>query len=146
MTSDSRAAEEESDRYVLPLAGRSVSRCYIDYAFGLCFYNNGPSTEIRIEGKIRLLANRDQVVLVDPGPGSGPDPRLLGPLLVLFGKSVIWAHAFKSGALKILFEGELILEVDPGQKYEPWELSSSSGLKLVSLPGGSIAYWKPLAS
>jgi Family of unknown function (DUF6188) len=146
MKTDSRPAVEEHDRYVLPLAGRSVSRCYVDYAFGICFYVGGPSTEIRIEGKIRLLANGRDEVVVEPGTNVVSDPRSLGPLLILFGKSVIWAHAFKNGALKVLFEGDLMMEVDPGGKYEAWELSAKGGLKLVSVPGGSIAYWKPLAS
>jgi hypothetical protein len=138
--------EERDDRYVLPLWGRSVSRCFVDYGFGLCFYVDGPSTEIRIEGKMRLLKNGHQQALVDPGPGAGPDPRTLGPLLILFGKTVISAHAFKNGELRILFEDDLILEVDPGEKYEPWEVSASNGLKLVSTPGGNLSSWKPLDS
>lgn len=138
--------EERDDRYVLPLWGRSVSRCYVDYAFGLCFYADGPTTEIRIEGKMRLLKNGHSEVMVDPGPGAGPDPRSLGPMLILFGKTVTSAHAFKNGVLKITFEDDLLLEVDAGEKYEPWGISASDGLKLVSTPGRKLAYWKPLDS
>jgi len=145
MTNDHQP-EEQDDRYVLPLWGRSVSRCYVDYGFGLCFYVDGPSTEIRIEGRMRLVKNGHAQVMIDPGPGTGPDPRALGPLLILFGKTVISAHAFKNGALNILFEDDLLLQVDPGEKYEPWEISANNGLKLVSTPGGKLAYWKPSGS
>ena len=140
MTTNSRPVIEEDDRYVLPLAGRSVSQIQVDFRFGLCFYANGPNAEIAIEGKIRLLANGQEAVF-DPN-----NPSSMGPLLILFGKSVVWAHAFKNGALKVLFEGDLLLEVDPGEKYEPWEVSANDGLKIVSLPGGELAYWKSLAS
>lgn len=91
---------------------------------------------------MRLLKEGHPQATIEPGPGEGPDPRSLGPLLILFGKTVLSAQAFKNGALRIEFEDDLVLEVDPGEKYEPWELSARNGLMIVSLPGGKLAYWK----
>lgn len=140
MTSEGFQAIEETDRYILPLGNRKVSRIYIDFALGLFFWEAHPKLEIRIEGKIRIMRNSMPEVIVDPSK-----PESLGPALFLFNRTVRWAHAFKDGTLKIQFTDNNALQVDPGIKYEPWEVASEGGLKgmkLVSLPGGSIAFWQ----
>src|SRR5215469_12092756 len=136
MNQNHRSVIEDNDRYILPLTGRSVSRCYVDFALGLCFFSDGPATKIRIEGRISLLSN-GQEISANPN-----DPSSLGPLLILFGKSVTAAEAVKDGTLRIAFEGGLVLRVDADDKYEAWELVADDGLKLVSSPGGQLAYWK----
>lgn len=136
MKAEIRPAVERVDRYVLPLAGRTVSRCYFDFAFGLFFYSNGPVTEIRIEGVMRLH-EKGRVLEATP-----KDASLVGPFLNLFGKRVSLAQAMKTGALRIEFDDDEVLEVPPAEKFEPWELIAQDGLKLVSLPGGALAFWQ----
>lgn len=140
MNIEAYKAIEKSDRYILPLANRRVSRLYLDFAFGLCFWDSGPKLEIRIEGKMRLSRGKETEILADPA-----NPETLGPLLVLFGRTVNLAHAFKDGRLKVEFEENTVLQIDAGEKFEPWELVSEggvNGLRLISMPGGSIAFWQ----
>jgi hypothetical protein len=133
-------AIEEADRYVLPLGERRVSRIYIDFAFGIFFWEPGPGIEIRIGGRIRLRHGSEKEVIANPA-----DPASLCPLLSLFGLSVANAYALKDGTLKVEFKENIVLQIDPDDKYEAWELASSeglNGLKLVSLPGGRVAFWQ----
>ena len=34
----------------------------------------------------------------------------------------------------------------PQQGYKPWDLAGPNGLKVVSMPGGELAIWRPPAS
>src|SRR5258708_2957911 len=136
---ETRPAIEEADRYVIPIAGRPVSRCYLDSGFGILFYSGGPKTEIRIESRIRFVKAGSQSV------SDLQEPASLVPLLGLFGRVVTGAYAFKNGSLRVDFEDGSRIEVDPGERFEPWEVSAEDGLKIVSTPGGDIAFWQSFA-
>jgi len=135
---ESRPAAEEADRYVIPIGGRPVSRIYLDGRFGLCFYSGGPTTEISIGSRMRFV-EQEQSSIADP-----QEPATLVPVLRLFGRRVTSAYAFKDGSLRVEFQDGSRLEVDPGEKFEPWEVSAQDGLKIVSTPGGGIAFWQSL--
>jgi hypothetical protein len=132
-----RLAIEQSDRYVIPLSGRPVSRCYVDFGFGLLFFEDGPKTEIRIEGKMKLRSKTGE------DESQAGDWLTLPPFLGLFGQSVAKAFALKDGTLEIQFVSGSRLVVEPDEKFEPWELAGDDGLKIVSLPGGELALWQP---
>jgi len=132
-------AIEEDDRYVIPLKGRSVSRCYVDFAFGLLFHEDGPRTEVRIEGKMRLISSEKEIV-AEPA-----DVASLGPFVALFGQSVTESAAFKNGTLRIQFAHGLQLEAEPLERFESWAVTADDGLRIVSLPGGSLAFWQSTA-
>src|SRR5258708_39253135 len=95
---ETRPAIEEADRYVIPIAGRPVSRCYLDSGFGILFYSGGPKTVIRIERKIRFVHAGSQCV------SDLQEPASLVPLLGLFWRVVTGADAIKYGNHRVDFE------------------------------------------
>lgn len=131
-----RAAIEENDRYIIPIEKRWVSRCYFDGRFGLCFYSDGPQTEIAIATELRLKQSEHQTTGNPEIPGS------LAPMLSLFGQRVSKAYAYKNGRLSVEFDTGLHLEVEPNSRFEAWEVSAQDGLKLVATPGGGVAFWQ----
>ncbi len=51
------------------------------------------------------------------------------------------AIAFKSGALRLEFDGDAILTVNPDSMYEAWTFVTDSQMLFVCLPGGGLAMW-----
>ena len=77
----------------------------------------------------------------DHGDERGADPAQLAGLV---GKPVLSVHGRQSdGRLDVALGGRWILTVYPDQNYEPWEMYSTQGEKLVSVPGDGIAMWGP---
>lgn len=122
--------------FQLPLRGSVVSRCYVDSAFGIQFFEDHKETTIRIEGPFYVAYPADGRVF------SAADHANLGHAFDILGKAVEQATAFRDGRLEVRFSDGTILSVKPDPRYEAWELSSSTGLLLVSLPDGSLAVWR----
>jgi hypothetical protein len=60
----------------------------------------------------------------------------------LIGERVVSVRARKSdGQLDVMFANGSILTVYPDLQYEPWEMHSSRGGRLIAVPGGGIAMW-----
>lgn len=61
----------------------------------------------------------------------------------LVGKSVLSVRARKTdGQLDVTLERDWLLTVYPDNDYEPWQIYSSRGEMLVSVPSDGIAVWR----
>ena len=128
---------EYSDYWVVPLQGKTVTRCLVDYAFGLELWEYGGTTTIRLEGGF---------VLQEPGGEyqlSPARPTALGPALSTLGKTIAAAKVYKDGYLEVHFADGSMLSVKPDAAYEAWEIAGIGGLHVVCTPGGSLSIWQP---
>jgi hypothetical protein len=130
------ALVESADRWVLPLAGRTVERLCFDFAVTLVF---GGGLELRIEQPFVISrADGSESLLIPEG-----DPDRLATAVGLARSEVLRAEGFKDGHLEIAFSDGSKLGVPADEGYEAWELVGPGGLRTVSLPGGDIAVWRP---
>ena len=129
---------EVSDRWEVTLGGRSVTRCCVDHGVTLVLDDPDEAFEIRIEQPFELHRAGDEV-LIEPGG----DPVKLAPALALLGAQVEKAVAFRDGRLLLRFRDGAEVRVFACQEFEPWTLVGPGGLRLVSMPGGEVAVWKP---
>lgn len=130
---------EEEDRWLVPMAGWTVTQCRIDYAFSILVADDpGVSYEVRI-GQPFMLAGEDDETILDPEG----NPVLMAPALRVLRQVIKRATAFKDGRLELKFGDGTTLRVPVCESYEPWKIVSSPGLLIVSLPGGELAIWKP---
>jgi|GraSoiStandDraft_39_1057311.scaffolds.fasta_scaffold1580378_1 Family of unknown function (DUF6188) len=81
---------------------------------------------------------RGQEYLISP-----KEPTRLGPLFLVLHKTINAALAFKNGVLEIEFIDGDKLRVRPHPKYEAWSIVGDRGLRIISVPGGDLAVWKP---
>ncbi len=129
---------EHKDHWVIPLEGQTVSRCFLDTAFGIEFWENGSEITLRIEGGFLFKENGEEHKLY-------PDqPAALGPALSVFQKEVCHSIAGKEGRLYIEFSDGSRLSVAADSEYEAWEIVGSGGLRVVCGPGGRLSVWQPI--
>lgn len=50
-----------------------------------------------------------------------------------------------AGRLTVVFGTGVTLTVEPGERYESWQISSDDGLLVVCNPGGDLTVWYPPA-
>ena len=129
---------ERSDHWVLPLRGRSVTQCRVDYAFTLLFTEPDASYEIRIEGPFVLSHAQGADVRIDPDDA----PAARGPALALLHQTVESAVAHKDGGLELGFADGSHIHVPASGQYEPWDFLGPAKLRIVSTPGGELTIWK----
>lgn len=130
---------EAADRWLVPVAGRSVTQCRLDYAFTLVVADESAgSFEIRIEQPFVVTSRGDEVVLDPEG-----EPARMAPALGLLRQDIEQAAAFKDGRLELSFTDGGVLSVPVGEDYEAWSIVGPAGLRIVSLPGGELAIWSP---
>ena len=128
---------EASDRWLLPLAGKAVRQCCIDHAVNLRCEGE---VEIRIEAPLVFKgAEGVEQLLLPEG-----DPARLAPVLRVARLVVVEASAFKDGHLELKFEGGTTITVAAAEDLEPWEIVGPGGLRIVSVPGGQLAVWRPI--
>lgn len=134
MTDESRSPPEKAG-IVIPLKGRSVSRCYLDFAFGIQFLSQGPETIVRIETPFRIAYPDAEYEL---SPARVAD---MCKALHILHKAVDEALALQDGTLKLRFVDGTRVIVPPDPDYEAWQISGPNGRLLASLPGGGLAEW-----
>jgi Family of unknown function (DUF6188) len=128
---------EYSDYWVVPLQGKTVTRCLVDHAFGLEMWEREGTTTIRLEGDFVLQEPSGEHRL------SPAQPTALGPALSALGKSIAVAKIYKNGCLEVHFADGSMLSVKPDAAYEAWEIAGTGGLHVVCTPGGSLSIWQP---
>ena len=128
---------EHGDHWVVPLQGKTVTRCLVDHAFGIELWEREGTTTIRIEGGFVFQGHGEEHQL------SPAHPTTLGPALSTIGNAVTSARAYKDGCLKVHFTDGSILSVKPDAAYEAWEIAGTRGLRVVCTPGGSLSIWQP---
>jgi hypothetical protein len=127
---------EYGDRWLVPLQGKKVTRCFVDSAFGLELWESDNTTTIRIEGPFTVQEHGVAQRL------SPEQPKTLGSALSLLGKTVATVNVYKDGCLTMNFADGSDLSVPPNAAYEAWEVVSSRGLRVVSTPGGTLSIWQ----
>ena len=128
---------EQSDHWVVPLQGKTVTCCLVDHAFGMELWECAGTTTIRIEGGF-VFQEQGTTYQLSPA-----HPTALGPALSTIGKVVAAARAYKDGCLDLRFADGSTLLVKPDVAYEAWEIAGTGGLRVVCTPGGSLSLWQP---
>ena len=136
MNRDDQLIEYDDYWVVTPLSGKTVTRCLIDYAFGIECWDGERETRIRIEGTFVLKVNGPEHTL------SPEQPTALGPALSIIHKAVDSARVYKDGCLEVNFSDGTRLSVEPDSEYEAWEIVGSGGLRVVCAAGGSLSIWQ----
>jgi hypothetical protein len=130
---------EAADHWLVPMTGRTVTQCRLDYAFSLVVADEpAGSFEVRIEQPFTVASHGDELTLDPEG-----DPVLMAPALRVLRQDVEQAIAFKDGRLELTFGDGAVLRVPVGEDHEPWNIVGPAGLRIVSLPGGELAIWSP---
>lgn len=128
---------ERDDRWLLPLDGRCISQCCVDFAVTFRFSDANDTFEVRV-GEPFVLSRDGHERVLNPEE----DPTSVGSVLSLLHQTVSGAVAFKDGRLELSFSDGASLNVPVGQDFEAWELVGPGGLRVVSLPGGDLAVWR----
>ncbi len=132
------ALVEYDDYWLIPLTGRLLSRVIVGYGLTLEFLD--PLEEqisVLIAGNFHLASDRGNVLLTCNQPTD------LGPVLGLIGRSVETARAHKDGRLELNFAAGARICVAPADNYESWNVTGARWLRIVCMPGGDLAIWKP---
>jgi len=128
---------EYGDHWVVPLHGKTVTRCFVDSAFGIELWDGDSTTTIRLEGPFIYREHGTEQLL------SPEHPAALGPVLATVGKTVTAVHAGKDGCLAVHFADGSNLSIEPDATYEAWEIVGSAGLRVLCAPGGRLSLWQP---
>ena len=112
-------------------------RLIVDSAFTIAL---GPNAEfdIGIESGFKYWRAGVEYAL-DPA-----QPTALGPVLGMCGAEIDEAIANKSGELIVTFRGGSTIVVPPHPECEAWNCVGENGLRVVCIPDGGLAIWKPL--
>jgi hypothetical protein len=130
---------EAADRWLVPMAGLTVTQCRLDYAFSVVVADEpAGSFEVRIEQPFTVASRGDELTIDPEG-----DPVQMAPALRVLRQEVEQAIAFKDGRLELTFGDGVLLRVPVGEDYEAWKIVGPAGLRIVSLPGGELAIWSP---
>jgi hypothetical protein len=128
---------EQDEDIDLRLKGKMVTRCYIDAAFSLEFWEKGFLTVIRISS---LMSIEKGELLLKLSAGKTAEA---AQATMLWGKKVEHAVGRKDGSLDIGFVDGTKLRVPIDPDYEAWDLRGEKGFIVVSRPGGGLAIWLP---
>jgi hypothetical protein len=114
-----------------------VEQIVIDWAVTLVIGSDGPSTTIRIESPFVVTGAGTEALVL-------PEESLsIRPVLSLVRRAVMSVEAFDDGALEVLLDDGWQISVAAMEDYEPWGLTRSDGLRIVSVPGGELSIWLP---
>lgn len=133
------ALVEGTDRWELWLRERLVTQCRFDHAFTIILDHPNGALEIRIGEPFTISTARGDEVTLKPEA----EPAAMGPALVVLRRIVERVLAFKDGRLELQFGDGGRLRVPAGEEFEAWDLVGPAGLRIVSLPRGELAIWKP---
>lgn len=129
---------EESDGWRLTLDQGFVQLIQIDFRLGLFLSDGSDVAKLYVESEclLRTPGGEDRM--------NPEDPRSLVAILPFAqGAKVAHISIRKTGQLQLEFESGSSLEVNPQQRFEAWQLGSSSiGLLMVCAPGGSVALFE----
>jgi hypothetical protein len=127
----------ELPSWPVPLVGYQVNRCLVDYALTLDLNKDDhDNVSIRLEGEFVFSTEDHRFSL------SSEDPTRLGPVFAVLHQTIASATAHSSGRLVVAFVNGDTLVADQHPDYENWEVVGDHGLRIVCLPGGSLAVWE----
>ncbi len=129
---------EHDDYWVLPLEGKPVCRFLVNSQLTIEFLEpESERTIVVIEGDFRLEIDGKEYAL------SAQAPTALGPVFVLYRATVESALAFKDGRLEVKFQEGAKISATPHPDFESWNVVGVRWLRVVCLPSGKLAVWKP---
>ena len=129
---------ELDDRWLLPFRGLTVTQVVVDFEFTLVL---GGESRVSVATTATLgWAARG----VKPQTAQlHRECQDVAAGLALFNARVLSAVAFKSGRLRLAFDDGQLLRVAPDPAYEAWTANGPDGLRIVCMPGRSLAVWPP---
>lgn len=117
------------------LHGLPVTRIVVDFRLTLVL---GSAWEITLETPVSLSHGS---VPTNPPSVLHPETQDVAAALTLFGAVIRSAVAFKSGALRLVFDTGMHLNCPADPSFEAWQVADPEGWRFVSLPGGELAVW-----
>jgi hypothetical protein len=128
---------ETNDAFEVDAAALVVAECRSDRAsMHLELKSPAVTWTVVIEGSYSLKQDN-----------GGEDRLQTAEIAVLVGQTVLSLRALKAdGQLEASFAHAWRLTVYPDDEYESWEMHSSSGERLVSVPGDGVAVWQAMKS
>ena len=128
---------DQKDGWQLLLQDGTVQLIQIDFRLGLFLSDTSATAQLYVETPCRLKGTGVEVSIT-PSESSS-----LAPILPFFNAKVIGVVIQKTGQLKLRFGDGHILEVDPDDSYEAWQLGCPSiGSMLVCSPGGKVSIFR----
>ena len=127
------AITEESDGWVLPLAGKVVTRFIVDDAIAMRCTGADEALTLSIEGPFDLYVDEKVYTIAPEKPAS------VGPMLPLLFSKVTAARVSKTGRLTVELSGDAVLTLDAEEHFSSWLLRGDDGLRMVSMPEGYVA-------
>jgi hypothetical protein len=125
----------------LDIRGWRISTAFKN-AYAVEFYfAESPDVGFKLEGEFRIGRPGGEGRV---NPESDGDREVAEAFRPLIGVSVRDATARENGIMHIDFENGMTLACGPGGMYEPWEYYGARGLRIFSLPGGSLAVVDPV--
>ncbi|WP_327178591.1 DUF6188 family protein [Streptomyces sp. NBC_01335] len=131
---------EHDDRWILNLRGRGVAGITVDHRLTLTLDG---CWEVALETPARLSSGPAHT---NPGVLLVPETQDVAAALPLFGTKVVSAVAFKTGALRMVFEDGTHLTCPTDAAIEAWRITGPGGWQFVSLPGGDLGVWSAFAA
>ncbi len=128
---------EHDDRWLLNFRGLDVTRITVDFRLTLSL---GSEWELEIESPADLLQGPGRTE-INPGFRLVPGSQDVAPALLLFGAKVLSAVAFKTGALRLVFDNRMHLVCRSDPSFESWQITGPQGWRIISMPGGELAVW-----
>jgi Family of unknown function (DUF6188) len=129
---------ELEDRWLLPYRGMQVVQVRVSYQLTLL-----------LDGDVQV--NIESTATLTSGPLSAPDAKPVqlaperqevAPALALFGATIVSPVAFKSGALRLVFDTGTHLNVKPDSQFEAWSIRGPDDLRFACLPGGGLSIFR----
>ncbi|MFJ8743244.1 DUF6188 family protein [Embleya sp. NPDC127516] len=121
---------EYPDRWILNLRGRRVAKVALE-----------PHPAVSLDSEWEVVLKCPALLshgsaLTNPGLPLTPTSRSIASQLLA--TSVLSAVAFKSGALRMVFDAGLHLKCPAGSAEAAWEITGPQGWCFTSMPGGGL--------
>ncbi|MHB0998638.1 MAG: DUF6188 family protein [Armatimonadota bacterium] len=133
---DARELIENPDSWIIPLHDYKVVQICIGNVLQIHLVHNDSSSVISINDNFDMQIKHNYCSYSVESA-----PELIGPITKLLHKTIRSITAFKDGRLSIVTDDGISLSVFPEVNYESWEISISNGIRIVCMPGGSLAIW-----
>jgi hypothetical protein len=128
---------ERSDSWVLDEINVSISQIVVSFGLRIDFAKNNDLFHIEfLECEIDHPAGKSLI--------SVESIETIIPLLKLVGETILSIHAYKNGDLLITLSNNQKIFSRATVDYEAWEIHSSTGQRIVSIPHARLAIWNAI--
>jgi Family of unknown function (DUF6188) len=130
---------EDGDGWTLSFRDGRVQLIQIDFRLSLLVSEGTDEAWLHIETQARIRRGETDMLLVPEQTTS------LAPILASFNVPVANIRIGKKGHLRLEFLGGSLLDVDPDEAYEAWQIECSiakRGLMFVCMPGGEVVSFR----